>query len=397
MAEIRLEGITKKYESPDGDEIVAVSDLDLTLKDGELVVLVGPSGCGKTTTLRCTAGLEEVTDGRVYVGNEDVTNLDASERKMAMVFQNFALYPHMTARENIEFTLKLKGDHSREEINQRVEEAAKMLEISDLLDKKPGTLSGGQQQRVALARAIIREPEAFLFDEPLSSLDAKLRTQMRTEIQRLQNELKVTSLYVTHDQTEAMTMGDRIAILNDGQLQQIGTPEEVYSHPTNRFVAGFIGDPSMNFHRTTFEIGDDTGTIYFGDQEYEISESGLDTLQEYQESEIELGVRPEDFELVTEPDRYDPSKLIEIEVDVLEQLGNQNLLYTTIGGDEFICRVSGNTKPTRGTRLLLNIQEDYLYLFDPSGKSVKTREITTEDNYSVQNLDVDSQVGQQEI
>ena len=396
MAGIRLESITKEYESPEGDSIVAVSDLDLDIDDGELVVLVGPSGCGKTTTLRCTAGLEGVTSGNVYVGDEEVTDRDASDRKMAMVFQNFALFPHMTARENIEFSLKLNGSYSRSEINERVKEAATMLEINDLLEKKPGNLSGGQQQRVALARAIVREPEAFLFDEPLSSLDAKLRTQMRTEIQRLQNQLEITSIYVTHDQTEAMTMGDRIAILNDGQLQQIGTPEEVYSHPTNQFVAGFIGDPSMNFHRTTFDVDGESGVIHLGDQQYEVTDDGRNALRDHDDSEVVVGVRPEDFNLVTEPDSHDPSKLIEIEVNVLEQLGNQNLLYTTLGGDEFVCRVSGNMKPTEGTRLLVTFEEDFLYLFDAAGKSLKTRKMTSEEYYSVNNLNTDFDLTEQE-
>jgi multiple sugar transport system ATP-binding protein len=390
MAEIRLENLTKEYESPERDSIVAVSDLDLEINDGELLVLVGPSGCGKTTTLRCTAGLEQVTEGRIWVGNEDMTHRDASERKMAMVFQNFALYPHMTARENIEFALKLGGSSSRSEIDERVKDATTMLEISDLLNKKPGNLSGGQQQRVALARAIVREPEAFLFDEPLSSLDAKLRTQMRTEIQRLQKDLEITSVYVTHDQTEAMTMGDRIAILNDGQLQQVGTPEEVYSHPTNQFVAGFIGDPSMNFHRTTFEISDEQGILEFGGQQYTVSEGGLDALRNHGCSEIVAGIRPEDFTLVTDPERHDHSKLLELDVDVLEQLGNQNLLYTTIGGDEFTCRISGNAKPEEGITLLLTFEEDYLYLFDLTGESIKTREDTSQEFYSVEALDIDA-------
>ncbi len=267
MGQISLNDVTKTF---DDGSIVAVDDLNIEIADGEFLVLVGPSGCGKSTTLRMIAGLESISAGDISIGDVRVNNLEPRERDIAMVFQNYALYPHKSVRENIGFGLRLSTDLSNAEIEERVEDAAEMMGIEDLLDDKPKQLSGGQQQRVALGRAIVREPEAFLFDEPLSNLDAKLRTHMRTEISRIQQELGVTSIYVTHDQAEAMTMGDRIAVLNDGQLQQVGTPNEVYDHPENRFVASFIGSPSMNFVDATVDVRDD-GT-------YVVAKSGADTL-----------------------------------------------------------------------------------------------------------------------
>ncbi|MFB6244363.1 MAG: ABC transporter ATP-binding protein, partial [Halobaculum sp.] len=245
MSGITLDTVRKEFSTGD-EQIVAVDDVDLEVRDGEFLVLVGPSGCGKTTTLRCIAGLEDVTSGHVRFGEEDVTGLRARERDVAMVFQNYALYPHMDVRTNLGFGLKLSTQLSSAEIDDQVEDVASMLGIEDLLDQKPKELSGGQQQRVALGRAIIRDPAAFLMDEPLSNLDAKLRAEMRTELQTLQHELDVTTVYVTHDQTEAMAMGDRIAVMNDGRLQQVGTPEAVYRTPVNEFVAKFIGSPSIN-------------------------------------------------------------------------------------------------------------------------------------------------------
>src|ERR671917_296474 len=242
MAEIQFKQITKRY--PDGFE--AVKAIDLDINDGEFMILVGPSGCGKSTALRMIAGLEDITDGDLIIGGERVNDLPPRDRDIAMVFQNYALYPHMTVRDNMGFALKLAGT-DKAEINKRVEEAAKLLDLQAHLDRKPANLSGGQRQRVAMGRAIVRDPQAFLMDEPLSNLDAKLRVQMRTEVARLQHRLGTTTVYVTHDQTEAMTLGDRVVVLLGGVAQQIGTPEELYNRPANLFVAGFIGSPAMNF------------------------------------------------------------------------------------------------------------------------------------------------------
>ena len=252
MSGITLDTVRKEF-GDGSDAVLAVEDIDLEIEDGEFLVLVGPSGCGKTTTLRCIAGLEDVTSGSIRFGTRDVTPLRARDRDVAMVFQNYALYPHMSVQKNIGFGLRLSTQLSSAEINQRVGDTAAMLGISDLLGDKPKELSGGQQQRVALGRAIIREPEVFLMDEPLSNLDAKLRAQMRTELQELQHELGTTTVYVTHDQTEAMAMGDRIAVMNDGVLQQVGPPEDVYLSPTNEFVAEFIGSPSINLFTADVE------------------------------------------------------------------------------------------------------------------------------------------------
>src|SRR6056297_3962980 len=246
MGRLQLNDLTKVFES-NSQDIVAVNELNIDIRDGEFLVLVGPSGCGKSTTLRCIAGLEQTTSGQILLDDRDITHRKPKEREMAMVFQNYALYPHMTVRKNIGYGLKITTDLGKDEINQRVEETAELLEIEELLEKEPGDLSGGQQQRVALGRAIIRDPEVFLMDEPLSNLDAKLRIQMRTELNKLHRRVGKTSVYVTHDQEEAMTLGDRVAVMNDGRLQQIAPPQQVYEYPANRFVAGFIGEPPMNF------------------------------------------------------------------------------------------------------------------------------------------------------
>jgi len=282
MGRLELNDLVKVFESGDS-EIVAVDDLDVTVDDGDLLVLVGPSGCGKSTTLRCIAGLERVTSGRIELDGRDITHSKPKERDMAMVFQNYALYPHMSVRKNIGYGLKITTDLDKSAVYERVEETAEMLEIGDLLDKKPSELSGGQQQRVALGRAIIREPEVFLMDEPLSNLDAKLRTTMRTEIQQLQQEMDVTTIYVTHDQTEAMTMGDYIAVLDDGELQQLGTPLECYHEPRNRFVAGFIGSPSMNF----LEVERGGNVLHHDEFTYQLSSETVDAV-----AMVTSGIRP---------------------------------------------------------------------------------------------------------
>ena len=316
MARIVLEGITKRF----GSDVVAVDDVSLATDDGEFMVLVGPSGCGKSTILRIVAGLEEVTAGEVYIGEHQVTDLPAKSRDIAMVFQNYALYPHMTVEQNIGFGLRLRGV-PRDEIKRKVTEIASTLAIVPLLARKPAALSGGQRQRVAMGRAIVREPKAFLMDEPLSNLDAKLRVQMRAELARLRDRLRTTTIYVTHDQTEAMTLGDRVAVLKDGKLQQVATPTELFNHPANLFVAAFIGSPSMNL----VEARVTNGTVSFGSYSLPIP-SGAD-LSAYAGGTVVLGIRPSDFEDADVWSSDMPA--IEARVDVTEELGSEvHVLFT---------------------------------------------------------------------
>ena len=318
MARTELDGVTKIFVEDDGSEVVAVDDVNLDIEDGEFLVLVGPSGCGKSTTLRMVAGLETITDGEIRLDGRVINDVPAKNRDIAMVFQSYALYPHMSVRGNMSFGLEESTDLSDDEIADRVEDSAAMMGIETLLDRKPSDLSGGQQQRVALGRAIVRDPEVFLMDEPLSNLDAKLRAQMRTELQRLQTELDVTTIYVTHDQTEAMTMGDRIAILDDGELQQVGTPLECYHRPANLFVAGFIGDPPMNFLQVTNDDGvlEGDGFTYPLPDDIASAVTGHD--------DVVLGIRPEDLEL--DGDR-DAAHSIPATIDVVEPMGDENVVY----------------------------------------------------------------------
>ena len=322
MGELDIDHLTKEFGEETGEHIVAVDDLNIDIEDGEFLILVGPSGCGKSTTLRCIAGLEQPTSGDIVLDGQPVTQRKPKDRHMAMVFQNYALYPHMTARENMAFGLRMTTDLNNDEIDGRVVDAAELMGIEDLLEKKPGELSGGQQQRVALGRAIVRDPEVFLMDEPLSNLDAKLRTQMRTELQDLQQDLDVTTIYVTHDQTEAMTMGDRIAILDGGELQQIGTPNECYKEPNNQFVAGFIGSPSMNFAEATADDG------VFQSEGYSVTydSSSIDGVADG--DTVEIGIRPEDIHLTqNSTEAEDPSDPISVETDVLEPMGDEIFVY----------------------------------------------------------------------
>jgi len=313
MGKLEIRNLTKEFHDSDMGTILAVDDFDVEIEDGEFVVLVGPSGCGKSTTLRCIAGLETPTSGDIVLDGETVTDRKPRDRNMAMVFQNYALYPHKTARGNMSFGLKMTTDLSKAEIHDRVESVAEMMGIETLLDKKPGELSGGQQQRVALGRAIVREPEVFLMDEPLSNLDAKLRTQMRTELQSLQQEFDVTTVYVTHDQTEAMTMSDRIVVLDGGEIQQFGTPLECYHEPTNRFVAGFIGSPSMNFLEMKLERSGQP-TLVNDTFEYELDDDVYADIEEYGDR-YTLGIRPEDVEMV----ESDARNAVPAEVEVTER------------------------------------------------------------------------------
>jgi multiple sugar transport system ATP-binding protein len=353
MSSINIEHLTKQYRDTDDDGILAVDDLDIELADGEFLVLVGPSGCGKSTTLRCMAGLEPVTSGTIRFGSRDVTDQTPEERNIAMVFQNYALYPNMTAEQNIGFGLKMTTALSKDERTKRVRTTAKMLDIEDLLDDKPKELSGGQQQRVALGRAIVREPAVFLMDEPLSNLDAKLRTTMRTEIQQLQSELGVTTVYVTHDQTEAMTMGDRIAVLNGGRLQQIGTPLECYYEPTNLFVANFIGEPSMNLY--PFEVNGNE--LVGNDIRYPLSDRLGEAVGDHRH--VTLGIRPEDIEIV----ERDDSDSFAGTIQVVEPMGDQNFLHLTVGGQEITAAVPGEYEAEEGANVLLRFPEDSIHLF----------------------------------
>jgi multiple sugar transport system ATP-binding protein len=313
MVKIRLENVNK-YFDPD---VHVLKGINLEIKDKEFMVLVGPSGCGKSTCLNIIAGLEYVTDGKVIFDDVDVTYVPPKERRIAMVFQSYALYPHMNVRENMGFALKLSKMDKRE-IKKRVEEAAKLLGISQLLDRKPGELSGGQRQRVALGRSIVRNPTVFLFDEPLSNLDAKLRIQMRGEIIKLQRSLQITQVYVTHDQVEAMSMADRIAILYDGKFQQIGTPSDVYNKPANQFVAGFIGSPSMNFFEAKFESNE----LIFGTHKFPISDDIENKLKEGRATDVILGIRPEHIKV--SPTKFDNS--YEVKLTVVEFLGAETIL-----------------------------------------------------------------------
>ena len=362
MTAITLDGLTKSYDATDMDdipdnEIVAVEDVDLEIEDGEFLVFVGPSGCGKSTTLRCIAGLEDATGGEIRFGETVVNDLRPRDRDVAMVFQNYALYPHMTVRKNISFGLRLSSTLTTPEIDSRVTDVAEMMGIEDLLSKTPDELSGGQQQRVALGRSIVREPGIFLMDEPLSNLDAKLRAEMRTEIQELQNDLDVTTVYVTHDQTEAMAMGDRIAVLNDGLLQQVAPPEEIYRSPANEFVAGFIGSPSINF----FDVSVDGQTLTDPSGfSYELEDHSVE------DDTARLGIRPEDLTIEEGGD--------DMTVTVVEKMGNENFIYGTVGDTEVVARTEVTVRPEPGQRVGISFAESAMYLFESeTGAAIKTK------------------------
>ena len=354
MGALDIGSLTKVYGSG-ADAVTAVEDIDLTIEDGGFLILVGPSGCGKSTTLRCIAGLESVTDGDIQFGDRSVVRERPSERDIAMVFQNYALYPHMTARDNMSFGLRMSTDMDEEEVERKVTDVAELMGIKDLLDDKPSELSGGQQQRVALGRAIVREPEVFLLDEPLSNLDAKLRTQMRTEFQDLQQQLGITTVYVTHDQTEAMTMGDKIAVMNHGELQQLGTPLECYHEPANTFVAGFIGSPSMNF----FDVRYDGRRLENPNFEYALSEDTRQHLGD-EAMDLHLGVRPEDVDIVEEPGE----NTIATEVSVVEPMGDLTLLYVNLGDETLTVQAQEDILVDSGETVHVRFPEYRLHLFD---------------------------------
>ncbi|HMN23354.1 MAG: sn-glycerol-3-phosphate ABC transporter ATP-binding protein UgpC [Ignavibacteriaceae bacterium] len=355
MAEVLLKNVSKIFDG--GNKVV--TDANFTVNDKEFVVLVGPSGCGKTTTLRMVAGLEEITSGEIYIDGKLVNNLPPKDRDIAMVFQNYALYPHMTVYENMAFGLKLKKV-DKKEIDSRVKEAAKILSLEEYLDRKPKALSGGQRQRVAVGRAIVRKPKVFLFDEPLSNLDAKLRVQMRTEISKLHKQLGATMIYVTHDQTEAMTMGDRIVIMKDGIINQVDAPMNLYNKPINKFVAGFIGSPSMNFIDVSVnsenKIISKDGKLIFS-----LSIEQKNHLKEYLNKEIILGIRPEDIRIES-----DSKNSIELEVliDVIEPMGNETFIYFEIEKNPFIARVKPIRDLRANERIKLYIDPMSIYLFN---------------------------------
>jgi multiple sugar transport system ATP-binding protein len=377
MAEIVLDRVTKSY--PDG--ATAVKDLSVTIADGEFIILVGPSGCGKSTTLNMIAGLDEITSGELRIDGERMNEKSPKQRDIAMVFQSYALYPHMTVRQNMAFPLTL-AKMKKAEINEKVEETAKILDLTELLDRKPSQLSGGQRQRVAMGRAIVRDPKAFLMDEPLSNLDAKLRVQMRSEIARLQQRLGTTTVYVTHDQTEAMTLGDRVVVMRAGVAQQIGTPQELYDKPVNLFVAGFIGSPAMNFFPASLT---DVGvSLPFG--EITLTQQVHDVLTGHPTPKnVIVGVRPEHLEDASLIDVYQRLRALvfEVKADIVESLGAEKYVYFTAPGggaqseqlaelaadsdiseNEFVARVSAESKVTEGQPLELAFDTTKIAIFD---------------------------------
>lgn len=355
MASVTFEQATRRYPGADRP---ALDNLDLVVEDGEFVVLVGPSGCGKTTSLRMVAGLEAVDSGRIRIGDRDVTNVDPKDRDVAMVFQNYALYPHMTVAQNMGFAMKI-AKTPKDQIRERVLDAAKLLDLQPYLDRKPKDLSGGQRQRVAMGRAIVRRPHVFLMDEPLSNLDAKLRVQTRNQIAALQRRLGTTTVYVTHDQVEAMTMGDRVAVLRDGVLQQFAPPRELYRNPDNVFVAGFIGSPAMNLF--TLPIVD--SAVSLGDWPITLPREIGGTA-----GEVVVGVRPEHFEL--------GDLGVEMEVDVVEELGADAYLYGRITGSgkvidaPIVARADGRNPPQKGSRVRLHPQPGHLHFFGVDGRRI---------------------------
>ena len=384
MGAINITDVGKIY--PNGTR--ALENVNIEINDGEFVVLVGPSGCGKTTLLRMVAGLEDITEGEISIADKVVNEVAPKDRDIAMVFQNYALYPHMSVYDNMAFSLKLRK-LPKDEIDTKVKDAAKTLEIDELLDRKPKALSGGQRQRVAMGRAIVRSPQAFLMDEPLSNLDAKLRVQMRAELGELHSQLETTTLYVTHDQVEAMTMGDRVAVIRKGVLQQIDTPREIYLYPKNIFVAGFIGSPAMNFVYATIDVSEKETKLTFGDSDI-VSSHAPKSLIDFTGQEIVLGIRPEAFEDSVYANDKEFTEKININVSLLEQLGSDTYIHfykdippvqtkaieeiladegediSTLGTEtKFIARINPNATIEEGQNIALSIDPSKLHYFDP--------------------------------
>jgi ABC-type sugar transport system ATPase subunit len=350
MAEVRLRDVTKSYGA-----VRALTDVSLDVADGEFAVFVGPSGCGKSTLLRSIAGLEGISSGTISIGGTDVTRVAPSDRGVSMVFQSYALYPHMTVRGNMDFGMRING-MSPVERTARIEEAARILQLGDYLDRKPSQLSGGQRQRVAIGRAIVKQPKVFLFDEPLSNLDAKLRVQMRVELEALHRQLGATMIYVTHDQVEAMTMADKIVVLNGGRVDQVGPPMELYHRPASEFVAGFIGAPSMNF----LDIGADDGKLAYGGKQL----AGIEAAS----GAVRLGIRPEHLEIVSEG-----TGDIDVQVDLRESLGGDSYLYiSTLIGDRMVVRAEGDTPLDTGARVGLVLPPARVHQFGKDGRTLRS-------------------------
>ncbi|MBO5733302.1 MAG: sn-glycerol-3-phosphate ABC transporter ATP-binding protein UgpC [Clostridia bacterium] len=359
MAELKLNGVYKRYAGG----VTAVSDFNLDIADKEFIVLVGPSGCGKSTTLRMIAGLEEISEGEVWIDDKIVNDTPPKDRDIAMVFQNYALYPHMTVFDNMAFGLKLRK-LPKQEIKEKVTEAARILDIEHLLDRKPKALSGGQRQRVALGRAIVRSPKVFLMDEPLSNLDAKLRGQMRTEISKLHNKLQTTFIYVTHDQTEAMTMGTRIVVMKDGIIQQIDSPQTLYDHPVNMFVGGFIGSPTMDFVDGTVEKIQDSIYFVMGNTKVKIPEGRTANLADYIGKTVTMGIRAEH---IHDEEMYianSPDSIVDAEVEVVELMGSETLLYLNIEGSSFVAKVDPRSTAKVGDTIKVAFDMNRIHLFD---------------------------------
>ncbi|NLS44763.1 MAG: sn-glycerol-3-phosphate ABC transporter ATP-binding protein UgpC [Firmicutes bacterium] len=360
MARVYLENVWKRFGN-----VTAVKDATLEIKDKEFLVLVGPSGCGKSTTLRMVAGLEEITEGNIYIGDTLVNNIPPKDRDIAMVFQNYALYPHMDVYNNMAFGLKLRK-FRKSEIDKRVNEAAKILSINNLLKRKPKELSGGQRQRVALGRAIVREPKVFLMDEPLSNLDAKLRVQMRAELAKLHDRLRTTIIYVTHDQTEAMTMGDRIVVQKDGVIQQVGTPMNIYNRPDNAFVAGFIGSPAMNFINVTLTWEDNNFWVQTDGIKIKLPPGRFETIGDYINKEVIFGIRPENILDLDFAPNADTDTIVTANVDVTEPMGAEVYVYLSGGKDSYIARVDAHTRARPGTihKVVFDTKKAHLFCKD---------------------------------
>lgn len=363
MAELKLNNIKKVY----GKDVVAVQDFNLHIKDKEFIVFVGPSGCGKSTTLRMIAGLEEISGGEFYIDDVLMNDVAPKDRDIAMVFQNYALYPHMNVFDNMAFGLKLRK-FKKDEIKKRVDSAAKILGLEEYLDRKPKALSGGQRQRVALGRAIVRDPKVFLMDEPLSNLDAKLRVQMRAEIQKLHRRLQTTTIYVTHDQTEAMTMATRLVVMKDGIIQQVGSPKEIYDNPENVFVGGFIGSPAMNFLNGTV----DNGQIQIGDVSIKLPEDKAKMLHDngYNNKEVILGIRPEDIYDATAKPELPTDTNVDITVEVAELMGSETVVYGDVNGQNIVSRIDARTGIVAGSKLNLHFDMNNSHYFNPETEIV---------------------------
>lgn len=361
MAGITMKNVVKTYDN----NVTVIPGLDLEIRDKEFIILVGPSGCGKSTTLRMIAGLEEVSSGDLYIGERRVNDVPPKDRDIAMVFQSYALYPHMTVYKNMAFGLQLRKT-PKDEIDRKVREAAKILDIEAYLDRKPRALSGGQRQRVALGRAMVRNPEVFLLDEPLSNLDAKLRTEMRSQIAGLHQRLQTTFVYVTHDQTEAMTMADRIVVMKDGLIQQVDTPQNLYHHPCNLFVAGFIGSPQMNFTEAVLKRGVAGWFLRFGEFQTALAKGRFsDTeLEKYEEKTVIMGIRPEDI-IPEDSHRFkDGDGIIKAKVELAEMMGSETYLYMMVNGVRMNARVSSRVTAEVGEQVTLAVDSDKIHLFD---------------------------------